>query len=175
MSNFNAKILGAAVLATSFVGAAHAGLTVSALASPFNAGGNYAPSSADNGGAPASVSLTAGSGRTMTFDVSGSWNCCGTTSFLYTGADGRAGESTNVANVNKISGPDASRVMFLAGVFLAADANGNPILPGTAPSRAQYLAAGDFQSASYSGIGLGQIFFIGDGYTGTEVYNAVDP
>ena len=130
---------------------------VSSQSNVFRAGGN-GPSL--DGQDPFVISL-GGSGPfwTMTFSASGSWNNRWGLD-PWTGPDGgfTGNPGTNITSWNSISGIAGPYNMWLVGVFLG------PTLPPAALSRLIYS---DFTAPSYSGLQLGQTFFIGDGLTGT--------
>jgi sugar lactone lactonase YvrE len=109
------------------------------------------------GGTPATLALrfTAQSGLFMTFTATGKIACCTT---IDIGPDGQSGSFT-MPSVGSISGFTNPTGWPLVGVFT----NGNP--SGSAPAAFNYTSAGDSQ-LSYSPL-LDQIFFIGDGLTGT--------
>ena len=140
-----------------------------ASAVPFEVFGTdavYGPGLAGNGSstAPQSFSFTAGAGQTLIFsDVTGATGCCGGT-VGNTGPDGGSG-TTNISALNGISGIVAPRLLFLAGVFV--DSSNPPADP--APGGYNYdTSANPFISdATFAGIGLNRVFFIGDGLTGT--------
>lgn len=100
------------------------------------------------------LSFSAGSGQSFTFDASGLIGCCGAANI---GPDGYAG-NTNITSLGSISGYAAFGTVPLVGVFT----NGNPT--GAAPANYDY--SGGVGQASYSPL-LNQVFFIGDGLTGT--------
>ncbi|MEP6763800.1 MAG: PEP-CTERM sorting domain-containing protein [Gemmatimonadaceae bacterium] len=117
------------------------------------------------GTAPTAYALNGGTGRVLAFSsVVGSWGCNFSAIYSADGFDSGggscAGSATTINSANSISGVNApGRTMFLVGLFL--DAN-NP--SGLAPSPYNY--AGGYGQATYSGIALNQVFFIGDGRTG---------
>jgi hypothetical protein len=141
--------------------------TILSTANIFASGGNapslpagdLGPSAAS---APTLIAITTpGSGRTLTFaSATGLWNCF--VGAPLNDADGGtcAGPATNISSTGSIAGIETgSRTMFLVGLFLEAG------LPGAAPSRLVYSTP-DLSSATFSP-GIGQVFFIGDGLTGT--------
>ncbi len=111
------------------------------------------------GGVPPQVNFTPGSGSTFEFlSVSGLTTCCGGAPFI--GADGQGG-NTGISSSGGISGLTAARQLFLAGVFTGSS---NPP-SGTAPATINFHTVGvGFLSLSPES---NQIFFIGDGLTGT--------
>ena len=131
----------------------------------FRAGGNGSPIGGGGiGTLPTVIALNAGVGRTATFAASGLWSCCSDVINAGNGPEGGlfAGGTTNVNAFNRIAGLQGPRTMFLSGLFLGA------ALPGSAPAGRSYVAA-DYTATSFSGILLGQTFFIGDGLTGTGI------
>lgn len=130
--------------------------TVSAQSNIFRAGGNAGVSATD-GILPYLINITAfGIGRTATFGANGSTTCgC----FGVQGPDGgpTGNPDTNINSWGSIAGISGPGGMFLVGVFLDAS------LPGTAPTRRSVAP----NAASITDILLGQVFFIGDGLTGT--------
>jgi hypothetical protein len=112
--------------------------------------------------APYSFDFTAGAGQVLTFSgVTGFTDCC--SSLTPSSPPDGSGGSTSVSALNGISGIVAPNQMFLAGVFI--DSTNLPSCSG--PSGWDYTA-GPFESdASFSGIGLNRVFFIGDGLTGS--------
>lgn len=107
------------------------------------------------------VHLTPGIGRFITFRNTGTawWNSTA-------GADGPDGgnfaNSTNIPAVGPISGYAAPRSGHLVGLYLeAADPTGLP-----APNSLFYPFAASLTAPAFSP-GLRQVFFIGDGLTGT--------
>jgi hypothetical protein len=138
---------------------------VLSTANIFAAGGNApaAPAGGGAGTAPNLIALNAGTGRVLTLGAGGSWNCFGGGPVSGPDGNGCAGGSTNINSTGSIAGiQTATQTMFLVGVFLDAG------LPGAAPSRLIYSAA-DLTNPSYGAPQLGQVFFLGDGLTGTGV------
>ncbi len=133
-------------------------VNVDATSVIFSAGGNT--SSAAMGGTDAVLAATfdAATGRVMTISASGNVSCTPT---IWNGADGGClSLSTALDPVNKISGiQSAGDAMYLMGVFL------QNALPTSAPPSLAY-GAGSYSNSSFSPM-LGQVFFIGDGLTGT--------
>jgi PEP-CTERM motif len=127
----------------------------------FSAGNNANPSSFGGTNAVLADQFTSEPGRELTISVVSGWVVCAGGGFAATG-DGCTGHSTDVNGVNKISGIDASgRNAFLTGVFLGGT------LPGASPASIDYATATAYQQSLYSPQ-LGQVFFIGDGLTGTS-------
>lgn len=107
--------------------------------------------------APVSISLGGGSGQTVTFSsVTGLVDCCSGTPNV--GPDGGGG-STGVTGLNGLSGIQIPRRLFLAGVFIST------VTAPTSPASLSYTLA-DLSSLSFAPL-LDQVFFIGDGLTGT--------
>jgi hypothetical protein len=136
-------------------------ITVASQSDIFRAGGN---NPALDGVDPLTNSFTAGANQVLTFQsVTGSWSCCsGGASF--NGPDGAtfAAPSTNINSSNKIAGiVDGARTMFLVGLFLDTG------LPAAAPARLDFSPGQLTESFATLAPLLGQVFFIGDGLTGT--------
>lgn len=138
-------------------------LNIPGTANIFAAGGNApsAPAGSGAGTAPSSYAFTAGADQYVAFkSVTGTWGCCGAGGGM-NGPDGLAA-ATNVNSTGMVSGiVDSSHSFFLVGVFLAG------ALPEAAPGSLNFSPAvlkGNFTSLSPE---LGQLFFIGDGLTGT--------
>ncbi len=160
------KILACSLLALmAAMPALASSVSVSAFDDISRAGGN---SSGSDGNTPtAAATFTAGSVQTLTINsTSGGWNC---TPGPLLGADGgncfTTGFHVNAAGlISSIGGTDFNTALF--GVFLDAG------LPGSAPAGLQFYVSnnglGGIQTnfASLSPV-LGQIFFLGDGLTGT--------
>ena len=144
-------------------------LSVPGQANLFAAGqpGVTQPGGGGGGVMPPSFSFAAGAGQSFTFSsVVGATNCC--SSAPSTGPDGDPG-LTSIPGANGVSGITASAVMFLAGVFLD---DATPA--GAGPAAIDFTGNTGFASLSPL---LGQLFFIGDGRTGTgsgalQVFNA---
>lgn len=137
------------------------GQSVSGQADIFAATLGAVPAFPGGGGVlPNLVSFSAGAGRQLTFaNVAGSVSC---DAGSFTGPDGGpvCSGGTNINGFNNISGIVASgRSLFLAGLFLDGS------LPPSQVASLTY-GAGDFGFASASPL-LGQLFYIGDGLTGT--------
>lgn len=125
------------------------------------------PSSAGGGGVIAPViALNPGTGRSITFSVTGtgSWGAqWPTTGPDGTQADPLGGQTdTNLAGVGPISGFKAPKHGHLLGVFVEAEDVSGFASPGTL----SYPNLASLGLSSYSP-GLRQVFFIGDGLTGT--------
>jgi hypothetical protein len=106
---------------------------------------------------PPVYTFPAGPGQVATFaDIIGTVGCGGAST---AGADGVGCLSTNINSYQGISGViDRNAAMFLAGVFLDNNQPG-----GAAPESL------DFTNSNFTGVNpkIGQVFFIGDGLTGT--------
>jgi hypothetical protein len=150
----------AMLLFTVSVRNAHADFIVAGDSNIFGAGLATPPAPAGGGAGelPPSISVAGGSGSYLTFSVSGlvTYNGGGN----YWGGDGVAGNLTNLDSVGVISGIEMAAQFPLVGVFLDSQAPA-----ATAPP------ALDFTSTSFTAIspGLNQVFYIGDGLTGTGV------
>jgi hypothetical protein len=140
-------------------------LTVSADANIFGAGhaNPPAPAGGGSGSLPPSYSLPPTENRVLTFtDVSGS---CSMTvgGGVFGGPDGYYNmASTDIASCGGVSGIRHPGAGFLAGIFLGPTEPTDP-----APNILDFNEAGlgtNFPSISPA---IGQVFFIGDGLTGT--------
>lgn len=101
-------------------------------------------------------------GGTVTFpSVTGSVSPVGSGSPGFNGPDGffSAGQSTNINSLNGIAGIQCDACFFMAGVF---ETNTEP----SDPAPAELNMTGDENFATLSPA-LNQVFFIGDGLTGT--------
>lgn len=155
---------------------AHAApLVVSAQANIFGAGHTTAPNPGGGGGGmlPPVFTFAAGPGKILQFSsVTGTVNCC--TSYpqsppTVNGPDGGmfGVDHTIMDSFGGISGivhgdhnlPNSGKTMFLVGVFLDDSEPADP-----APERLNFTGADNFLTLSPL---LGQVFFIGDGLTGT--------
>jgi len=131
----------------------------------FLSGGNTYTNAGGGVGNVPTATFDVGGGQIVTFsDVTGLWSCCNGGS-TYNGPDGgpNAGGSTNLTLIDgRISGiTDTSDTMFLVGVFLGSS------LPGARPANLDFSPGGLTQSFATLSPELGQVFFIGDGLTGT--------
>jgi hypothetical protein len=122
--------------------------------------GTPAPAGGGGGVVAPQVALPAGTGRTMQMLATGSAGWAGS---LVNGPDGGTFSlNTNIPSVGPISGFSAPLSGQLVGVFIeAGDISGL-----SAPGALSYPDAASLTLASYSP-GLRQVFFIGDGRTGT--------
>ena len=140
-------------------------LARSSLSDIFRAGGNGAAYHGPNGPMldgidPFLVSLAPGTGRVARFAATGQWfEAVGQPSDNF-GPDGGPYPVSNVNSWNRLAGMTGPANLWMVGLFLD---NG---LPAVAPGRRSYTSA-DYSLPSYSDILLGQVFFIGDGLTGT--------
>ena len=142
-------------------------LQVSAKANVF-AAGHAQPEDPGGGGAgvmPPFVKFPAGPGKILTFTtVSGQVSCCGGGN-TFNGPDGGASYQTSILPYKGISGiTDTKRNMFLVGVFVS-DAEPKDPAPKT------LNVTGTEGNASFSPLPQ-QLFFIGDGLTGTGTGSA---
>jgi hypothetical protein len=101
------------------------------------------------------LSFPAASGQTMTFSAQGLLGCC---SVPNVGPDGYPGSRVNINSLGSISGFISQRGLPLSGVFT----NGSPSGPAPAP----YDYSAGVGQANFYPV-LNQVFFIGDGLTGT--------
>ena len=120
-----------------------------------------APGGGGGGVVAISLALNAGTGRTATFFARGSAGWAGS---VVNGPDGgNFASSTSVPSVGPISGYNAPLSGHLVGVFIeAGDISGL-----TAPDAATYADLSAFAQNHYSPL-LRQVFFIGDGLTGSN-------
>lgn len=153
---------GSAVVASSTTAFAQSGVTpVVATSSIYQAGGN---ASGDDGAPPVLINLNAGANRVLSFSsIIGSWSCNSGGGYSADGFASGGNICVGAANVTAAGSISSlvtpGRSMTLVGVFLGAG------LPGAAPAGIDYSGAGAYNQASYTGIQLGQVFFIGDGRT----------
>jgi hypothetical protein len=137
-----------------------ANVTLDARSDIFSAGLKTADEQR-GGKLPSGVTLAAG-GNVITFSsVRGKVGCSGDAAFIADGGD-CAGGNTDLQSTAQIAGIVAhDRTLFLVGVFTAAK------LPAKAPARLDFSA--DKQGVAFAALEpkLGQVFFIGDGKTGT--------
>lgn len=119
-----------------------------------------APGGGGGGVVAPTIALTAGTGRTITFQASGlaGWNGA-----LGNGPDGGTfSSSTNIGSFGPISGYSGPLSGFLVGVFIeSGDISAQP-----SPGSINYANVSAYGAASYAPA-LRQVFFIGDGLTGT--------
>ena len=153
-------LLAASLIVAQPLAAQNGSTNISGLINIFKAGGN---AGAGDGNLPSAITLNAGTGRVLTFSqITGLWGCQASQTFSADGFDAGGNICVGQANINSsgnIAGIQTSgRSMTLVGLFLG------PSLPAAAPARLTYTA-GDMTLAAYTGIGLGQVFFIGDGRT----------
>jgi hypothetical protein len=146
-------------------------LTLDATMDIYRAGGY---SDGSDGIAPAVFTFPASPWRTMTFPaVGGAWSC---NSGPFYGADGATTSSPSCYNVSNITGPVGTFSGFqgtdfggaLVGVFLG------ETLPGSAPAALRFYASNSSQGGIQTDFltltpKIGQVFFIGDGLTGTGI------
>lgn len=125
--------------------------------------GLTAPSPGGGGGGIVAISLAlnAGTGRTATFAARGMAGWGGS---LNNGPDGgNFSNSTSIPSLGPISGYNAPLSGHLVGLFIEA----GDISALSAPGAASYADLSAFGQASYSPL-LRQVFFIGDGLTGSN-------
>lgn len=159
-----AMLAAAAVVACSATGAmAQVGsVFVDARSNIFGYGVSTPQPGGGGGGIIAvTVNLAPGTGRLVTFNNTGTawWNGTGGSN----GPDGgNFASNTNIPAVGPISGYSAPRSGHLVGLFL----DGNDPIGLPAPANFAYANAAALTLSSYSPL-LRQVFFIGDGLTGT--------
>lgn len=140
-------------------------LIVAGSANIFGAGHASAP--APGGGGPGtlppSITFASAPGQVLSFSGVGGWvSCCNSTP---TGPDGGpyASGTTDITATGGISGVrDSQHTMFLVGVFLD---GGEPADP--APATLDFSAGQAGEDFLALAPQLGQVFFVGDGLTGT--------
>jgi hypothetical protein len=140
-------------------------LTVQATSDIYGAGHSTLPATTDPGTFPPSVTVAADPHQILAFSsVTGMVGC----NFVITnGPDGTCfpGVSTTITSYGGLSGIDVDQAnMFLVGVFL----DGSESSPGPSVLRYNYATPGSLNTtnADFSPE-LDQVFFIGDGLTGT--------
>jgi hypothetical protein len=120
-----------------------------------------APGGGGGGVVAISLALNAGTGRTATFFARGTSGWAGSP---VNGPDGGSfSGSTNIPSVGPISGFNAPLSGHLLGLFIEA----GDISALSAPGAASYPDLASFGQTNYSPL-LRQVFFIGDGLTGTN-------
>ncbi|MFT3683895.1 MAG: hypothetical protein QM783_03025 [Phycisphaerales bacterium] len=163
-----------AVAALAAAASAQSGSTfVDAQANIFGYGAS-APAPGGGGGGINAVliPLGPGTGRTITFSAGGMAGWSGST---VNGPDGgNFSGTTNIPALGPISGYSAPLSGHLVGLFIEA----GDISALSAPAGASYPDLASFTAASYSPLAR-QVFFIGDGLTGTgsgitQVFNIPD-
>lgn len=114
------------------------------------------------GTAPVQINLNSGMNRTATFTATGTWGCAFVNGFSVDGAN-CVSSTVNITSSGKISGVVMNgRSMPLVGLFTDGS------LPSSAPGPLTFGSGGlSFTATSYPAPALGQVFFIGDGLTGT--------
>ncbi|MFT7771809.1 PEP-CTERM sorting domain-containing protein [Roseateles sp.] len=162
MKSLTAALATVLLTATPLAAQAQSGnLAVDAQANIFGYGvGTPAPGGGGGGVLAPVIALNAGTGRTITFAASG---IAGWGGSLNNGPDGGLfSGSTQIPAVGPISGYSGPLSGFLVGVFIeAGDISGL-----AAPGGLSYAGTADYAQASYAP-NLRQVFFIGDGLTGT--------
>lgn len=136
---------------------------VNTQTSVYLAGGNsYTFAPVGGGGlTPTAINLTAGTGRVLRVDASGTATFCPGATCGTAGPDGPSIASTNINASGRISGITAPTSGFLAAVFLG------PSLPASAPAALDFnILTTDFTSLSPL---IGQVFFVGNGFTAGSV------
>jgi hypothetical protein len=163
------KNLSLAVASTAFAlsfSAQAATLGVDGKANLFAAGqaAVTAPGGGGGGLLPPSFSFVPGAGQVLTFSsVAGLTDCCfGSPDMNADGNTNVIGPITQIGAGNGISGILAPAQMFLAGVFLD-----NTAPAGAAPASLDFSASALGTGFSTLAPSLRQMFFIGDGLTGT--------
>jgi hypothetical protein len=120
-----------------------------------------APGGGSAGTLPPSFTFAAGSGKVLTFSsVTGTATL--TTAFGFFGPDGNTSFAMNLGSYGGISGIKSDASSFLAGVFLEP---AQPLDP--APAVLNFTSAGLGTSFATLSPLIDQMFYIGDGLTGT--------
>ena len=135
-------------------------ISVSADTIIFAAGQSSVPDLQGGGGSlPAAISLSADGRQLVTFpSITGEVLCC--SDLGSNGPDGRTDIGTNISSLGSISGIRQDNAgLFLTGVFIG---DGAPT--GLPPAQRDFT--GETSLASFRPL-LNQVFFIGDGLTGT--------
>ena len=133
------------------------------MTSSLSGGNSFTASGGGSGTTRGSVFNVAAADDITFSGVTGSWSCCvGNSSFNGPDGGSYAGGDTNLSSAGDISGiVDSSGTFFLVGVFLGSS------LPASAPASLDFSPGGLTQTFSSLSPALGQVFFIGDGLTGT--------
>lgn len=138
-------------------------LSVDAVNNIYGAGFGTAPAPGGGSGGtlPPSFTFAAGSGKVLTFSsVTGTATL--TTAFGFFGPDGNTSFAMNLGSYGGISGIKSDASSFLAGVFLGP---AQPLDP--APAVLNFTSAGLGTSFATLSPLINQMFYIGDGLTGT--------
>jgi len=156
---------GCLLLVIALVPVSAATFTVHATDDIFLSGGNIFTNSGGGAGNVPGATFAITGGQVATFSaVTGTWSCC-SGGGTFNGPDGgpfASGTTDLTPTDGKIAGiKDTSHTMFLVGLFLGGS------LPAVMPSRLDFSPGGLTESFASLTPGLGQVFFIGDGLTGT--------
>ncbi len=143
-------------------------VVVSGQANIFGAG-HALPPAPGGGGAgvlPPSLIFAAAPAQQLVFaNVTGTMSCCGSLADIANGPDGgsNASGTTDILSWNGIAGiVDGSHTMFLVAVFLDDNEPADP-----APARLDFSAGMLGENFFTLAPELGQVFYVGDGLTGT--------
>ena len=143
-------------------------VVVSGDANIFGAG-HALPPEPGGGGAgvlPGSLQFAAAPGQQLVFgSVTGAVSCCGSLADLANGPDGggNGSSTTDILSWNGIAGiVDGSHTMFLVAVFLDDNEPADP-----APARLDFSSGALGENFVTLSPALGQVFYVGDGLTGT--------
>lgn len=168
MNFFRSALAATLALAAAAPLAAQSGsIAVDTRWSLYLAGGNTysnAPAGNQFGLAPTSIALNSGTNRQLRVTATGSSAYCGAGVCIAATPDGPSIGGTGLNASGKISGINASSSGFLAAVFLGAS------LPASAPAAATF---NNLDFTSFAPL-LGQVFFVGDGFTSGAVQQIFD-
>jgi hypothetical protein len=156
-------VLAVAVLLITSLPVCAATLSVNGTDNIFGAGHSTppAPGGGSAGTLPPAVIFPAAPGQVLTFSsVTGTATL--TTSFGFFAPDGNPSFGMNVSSFGGISGIKSDKSSFLAGVFLGPAEPSNP-----APPVLDFTAAGLGTAFTTLSPLIDQVFYIGDGLTGT--------
>jgi hypothetical protein len=143
-------------------------VVVSGQANIFGAGHALPPEPGGGGGGvlpPAMLFAAAPAQQLVLANVTGTTSCCGSLADLANGPDGgtNASGTTDILSWNGIAGIiDGSHTMFLVAVFLDDSEPADP-----APSRLDFSAGALGENFFTLAPAIGQVFYVGDGLTGT--------
>ncbi len=163
MQPMNSTIIAVTILLTTSLTACAATLSVDAIDNIYGAGHSTppAPSGGSPGTLPPGVFFPASPGQVVTFtSVTGTATV--TAAFGLVGPDGNTSFGMNLSSYGGISGIKTDVSSFLVGVFLGA---AEPLDP--APALLDFTAAGLGTAFTSLSPLINQMFYIGDGLTGT--------
>jgi hypothetical protein len=160
-------IAGAFLASAAQLSAQSGSMSVNTKTSLYLAGGNTyssAPAGNEFGLTPISIALSAGTGRQMSVSATGTSSFCPGGTCVAATPDGPSIGGTGLNASGKISGIQSSSSGFLAALFLG------PTLPAVAPASFNFASL-DFLTFAPA---LGQIFFVGDGFTSFDTQQIFD-